>query len=243
VVIRCDTIVTVVRPVVVLEFEPMRKTVHELGRWSAFALAGLIVQDWFHGLELGRWIIPLGVLLGFACVAFVVTWPPFRKRIPYRLVRVNEAPKTQALSTGGTILSVQPKQPVSLREAEEATERRRARVVRANVQSVIDELAWARRIIMEALEDEGSFWTQEIHWTTWENVKNSLAREKGFHAAYNATREAWDALQRAEIDRLNHDGARSEIRPWVQRHIETALEKSKAADLELFSFLASDDDA
>jgi hypothetical protein len=118
------------------------------------------------------------------------------------------------------------------------------RIVRANVQAVMDELAWAKRIINEAIEDNGDWWDRPITWDTWDNVKSSLGGEPGFHAAYNATRDAWDALQRAELDRLNYDpenDIQRGIAKWQEPHITVALEKTKEAEDRLFNFLASYD--
>lgn len=218
----------------------MRKTINQVGRWTAFGLAGLIVQDWFHGLELGRWIILVLVLLALTCITFVVTWPPLVRRNPYRLTRVASQPKT-ALGPGRYLTALTPPAPresFTARELHDSAVRRRADVNRANVQLVSDELAWAIRIINEAIEDEGGYWTREIAWTTWDNVKSSLAGVKGFHAAYAATREAWNSLQRAEQDRLNHDASQSDVRAWEQRHIIVALNEAEEAQRLLFDFLA-----
>jgi hypothetical protein len=119
------------------------------------------------------------------------------------------------------------------------------RIVRANVQAVLDELAWARRVINEGLEEQGFWWRHALTWDTWDNVKGVLSGEPGFHAAYNATRESWDALQRAEVDRLNYDPEndirRGEFAPREERHVKEALEKSQVAEDLLFNFLANYD--
>jgi hypothetical protein len=59
-------------------------------------LCGLIIQDRFHGLELGRtWLVVVLVLLGAACAVFVGTWEPVATRIasviPLRVVMANGA--------------------------------------------------------------------------------------------------------------------------------------------------------
>jgi hypothetical protein len=127
----------------------------------------------------------------------------------------------------------------------EATKVDRGRIVRANVQSVLDELASARGTINEGLEDQGFWWRRALTWDTWDNVKGSLSGEPGFHAAYNATREAWDSLQRAELDRLNfdptNDARRGEFASWERRHVQEALDKSERAEGLLFSYLANYD--
>jgi len=112
-------------------------------------------------------------------------------------------------------------------------------------QGLAAQLAWATRTINEALEESDHFWAQAITWDRWEELRSSLSGEPGFHGAYNATREAWDALQRAEVDRLNYDPESDvrggELAPWVRRHIETALTKADEAEGLLFNYLANYD--
>jgi len=216
--------------------ERVRNAVHNSARIAWGILAAALVQDYFDGWALGAWWTPIAAALGIASVAFVATWAPVSRRfataLPYRVVRrdtrvptpdVARADVTDASDSDSFLAS--------------AVAWNHDRIVRSNVQSVIDELAWATRLINEAVEDHGGFWTQPIHWATWENVKDGLAAERGFHVAYEATRAAWDAVQRAELDRLNHE-PREDIRPREERHITTALERAAAAHNALLAFLA-----
>jgi hypothetical protein len=214
----------------------MRRKIHELGRWSALALAGLIVQHWFHGLDLGASIWPVGVLLVLACGVFVITWD----RFPFRVVRRGVDDRRHAVPTVVEHLPQQPQLGEVSEYPDAAASRRHARVVRANVQLVIDELAEARRVISESLDDGWVFWDTALTWDNWDNVKTELAPEEGFHAAYNATRDAWQALRRVEINRLERRGEGSnpyEIKTWESRRIETALELAESAQAELLQFL------
>lgn len=71
--------------------------------------------------------------------------------------------------------------------------------------------------MIEALDDGWVFWDQELTWEKWEDVRADLSSENGFHAAYNATRAAWEAIQRVEIVRLGRRGSGQnpyEIKSW-----------------------------
>lgn len=123
-----------------------------------------------------------------------------------------------------------------------AAAERRARIVRANVQLIIDEIAEARRTMIEALDDGWVFWDQEIEWEKWENVRADLASEKGFHAAYNTTRAAWEAIQRGEIIRLGRRSSGEnpyEIKSWESRRVQAALELADEAETQLIRFLGN----
>lgn len=127
-------------------------------------------------------------------------------------------------------------------ESGAAAARRQARIVRENVQLVIDEIAEARRTMIEALDDGWDFWDQELRWETWERVKPDLAPEKGFHAAYNATRAAWEAIQRVEIARLGRRGSGEnpyEIKSWESRWVQAALDLADEAETQLIRFLGN----
>jgi hypothetical protein len=72
----------------------MRRRIHEGARWSALGLGGLLIQDRFHGLDLGgTWRVVVLTLLGAAVVFFVLTWEQLAARIgariPLRLVRAD----------------------------------------------------------------------------------------------------------------------------------------------------------
>lgn len=128
---------------------------------------------------------------------------------------------------------------VPMSEAEGMLLRNRERVVRANVQNVLDELHSVKSIIRDALSDTGTFWTKEISQEVWPEVKDALKAEPGFHPAYAATRDAWHAVLRAEIVRLEHDESMSEGWPaaWEQSRIDEALKKVDVAEKALWHFL------
>jgi hypothetical protein len=122
------------------------------------------------------------------------------------------------------------------------TAERRARIVRSNVQLVIDEIAVARRTMIEALDDGWVFWDREIEWDKWENVRADLASEKGFHAAYNTTRSAWEAIQRVETVRLGRRTSGDnpyEIKSWESRWVQSALDLADEAEMQLIRFLGN----
>jgi hypothetical protein len=125
-----------------------------------------------------------------------------------------------------------------------ADAQRQARRVRANVLLVIDEIAWARRTMIEALDDGWVFWDQELKWDKWDRVRPDLAPEKGFHAAYNATCAAWEAIQRVEIARLERRSSGYspyEIKSWESRWVQAALDRADEAEEQLMRFLGDYD--
>jgi hypothetical protein len=122
-----------------------------------------------------------------------------------------------------------------------ATADRQARLVRQNVQLVIDEIAEARRTIIHALDAGWTFWDRDLKWDEWDRVRADLASEKGFHAAYNATRTAWEAIQRVEIARLERRSSGNnpyEIMSWESRWVQAALDRADEAETQLIRFLA-----
>lgn len=78
----------------------MRNTIHFIARWASLGLAGLLIQDYFHGLELGRLAWPIAFLLIAALAVFVLTWPKFinwlAASIPFRITRIDGSPTVQS---------------------------------------------------------------------------------------------------------------------------------------------------
>jgi hypothetical protein len=57
--------------------------VNQSARWAALGLAGLLIQDYFHGLEIkGGWFLTTVALLCFAVLVVLVTWEPLSLRLP-----------------------------------------------------------------------------------------------------------------------------------------------------------------
>lgn len=142
------------------------------------------------------------------------------------VVRIQEEPDCPTQAETGGAAAAQP----------------RARMVRENVQLVIDEIAEGRRTMIEALDDGWVFWDQELKWDKWERARADLASEKGFHVAYNATRAAWEAIQRVEIVRLGRRGSGEnpyEIKSWESRWVQAALDLADEAETELIRFLGN----
>ena len=74
----------------------MRKFVNRWAGLASLSLIGLLIQDYFHGLEIeGRWLIVVIVLLCLALALTSVTWEPVSDRIaarvPYVVVRRDAA--------------------------------------------------------------------------------------------------------------------------------------------------------
>lgn len=69
-------------------------------------------------------------------------------------------------------------------------------MLRANIVLVLDELNTARLEIEDAVLHE-VYWDNYLRRETWDNVKEPLLRERGFQPAYELTRDAYRAIDKA----------------------------------------------
>src|SRR5919109_3336661 len=61
----------------------MRARVNRLAGGAALGLAGLLIQDHFHGLDIdGGWLLTTIGLLCFAVLVVVTTWEPTSVHLP-----------------------------------------------------------------------------------------------------------------------------------------------------------------
>ena len=49
---------------------------HRIAKWASFGLAGLLIQDRFNGLDLGRLTPAVAAALLVALLAWLLTWEP-----------------------------------------------------------------------------------------------------------------------------------------------------------------------
>jgi hypothetical protein len=178
----------------------MRNAIHRVSQWSALGLAGLIVQDWFHGLDLGRWIIPVSTLLVLACVAFVVTWPPFLRGTARLLLEEMKAIEpTIGSGSPAPQLLAPPAQPAA------TVNEQRERVLRANIQLLMDEMAEIVRALAETIKRGSTTLEMKPKRDKWENIKDSLRGEPNTHVPYRLTRDAYQHLERVHVGEYDFD--------------------------------------
>jgi len=213
----------------------MRRTIHETSRWAGLGLAGFLLQDWFHGLQIDGWWWRVMVAALFAAIVlFLGTWDPLTTRvakaIPYRVVNTRGFEAIQSA-------------PIQVRqEARRVVDEQKAGVLRANVLLVVDELNAARQDIDEALM-LGSYWSDYLGTETWDNVRASLVQERGIQSAYELTRDAYRAIVKANQRLYNAMEALDlslERRHDVSFFRETVT-KIKAAESALKAFLLGRD--
>ena len=87
----------------------MREKAHGFSRWSSIGLAGLLIQDRFHGLDIDGWPLVVTIVLLAASLTFFVAtskvvcdWSPLG--IEWRGFKATRSPSRKVFPTGGLSL-------------------------------------------------------------------------------------------------------------------------------------------
>lgn len=171
-------------------------------------------------------LLTLGAfLLAFGSATLAV--PHIVNRLPAPPARKEHAPKT-----------ARPWLPAGAEASMSATAQQRERVLRGNVQILLDELDAARRQFADAIEED-RYWPSPVNRTMWANIQKSLLGEPGFHVAYAATRDAYEAVERCEKRRA-WDLEAGDVVPG-EEILRSALREIGRADRMLTTFLSERD--
>lgn len=196
-----------------------------------------ILIAWDYG-RLGTALLTVGasasgILLGLILVSCGL-WKAGANEI-LRLQLTSIQSNVAAIQTDVHKVATQPRDaPRPMGELEATLTRGQEKLVRANIQAILDELAVAKQTIYRTAEDDG-FWAEPIQTKIWDNARVSLAPERGVHYAYSAAREAYD-----QIREMNHLAAGRERHPllsWETGRLERTAGTIQVAENSLMSYL------
>ena len=206
--------------------------------WVSFGASAVVTGlaawaiDAFVAMPLLVFVVVTGGLFILLTAVLALTLPHVVNRIP------PPPPRATPVVASDPSLTAPERPDLPMSELEATVIRNRERVVRSNVQNVLNELADNKKIINDAIRDYGDFWDTLFSFDVWNNVRDGLMPERGFHTAFNATRDAYHALFDAEALARNANERRESILNWEQTRVTQTLDSIEEAERELVAFLS-----
>lgn len=219
--------------------------------WSLLDHFGRAYMAWVLGgawvvTGLGTWALtaadgmPTAVRLMLIVGLFFLSFATLGVAVPHV---VNRIPTASPRAVAVVPTATQPPQehsaprdaPRPMSPLEATLARNNERVVRANIQAVLNELAAAKETI-DAAEEEG-WWLEAIRTVTWDSVCNDLAPERGIHHAFNATRDAYRAITKAEEIAESHRREPRATPQWEEHRLRAAVAAIDTAERSLNMYL------